>query len=140
MHLAINLLDHFKSKPSAAIWNVSSVLGYNPFSVINPVYNGTKAWLHFHTLNMRTQLKDTNIKILEIAPPSVGTDLHRERSDPDDNKKHKNPNALTVEEFMEEIKPAIREDKDTVSAGMGVKLIETWNENFGKQYEKMTAN
>lgn len=32
MHLAIGFLDHFKSKPSSAIINVGSVLGYNPVS------------------------------------------------------------------------------------------------------------
>lgn len=60
MHLAMRFLPHFKvspsrqdndcrsyllrqSKPAATIINVGSVLGYVPFSIINPVYNGTKA-------------------------------------------------------------------------------------------------
>ena len=47
MHLTLHLLKHFKSKPNALIVNVSSVLGFVPFSVINPVYCGTKAWMHF---------------------------------------------------------------------------------------------
>ena len=51
--------------------NVSSVLGYLPTSVINPVYNGTKAFMHAWTTNMRTQLRDTNIKVVEIVPPKV---------------------------------------------------------------------
>lgn len=37
MHLAVGLLPHFKTKPGAVIMNVSSLLGYNPTSVINPV-------------------------------------------------------------------------------------------------------
>ena len=37
MHLAVELLHHFKQKPGAVIMNVSSVLGYIPTSVINPV-------------------------------------------------------------------------------------------------------
>lgn len=37
MHLAIGLLSHFKQKPGAVIMNVSSVLGFIPFSIINPV-------------------------------------------------------------------------------------------------------
>jgi len=37
MHLAICLLPHFKQKPGAVIMNVSSVLGYIPTSIINPV-------------------------------------------------------------------------------------------------------
>lgn len=39
MHLTLNLLPHLKSKPGAVIMNVSSVLGYIPTSVINPVYS-----------------------------------------------------------------------------------------------------
>jgi len=122
MHLAINFLDHFKSKPSATIINVGSVLGYNPFSIINPVYNGTKAFVHFWTMNLRTQLKNSNIKVVEVAPPTVATDLHRERSDPDDNKKDKNPNALTVDEFMDFFSSGMKENKDVIAAGMAVDI------------------
>lgn len=53
MHLAVGLLPHLKSKPHALVVNVSSVLGFVPFSIINPVYNGTKAWLHFWSMNLR---------------------------------------------------------------------------------------
>ena len=45
---------------------------------LDPVYNGTKAWVHFWSMNLRAQLKDTKIKVIEIAPPTVATDLHRE--------------------------------------------------------------
>lgn len=57
MHLTIGFLDHFKKKEAATIINVSSVLGFVPFSIINPVYNGTKAWMHFWSMNLRTQLQ-----------------------------------------------------------------------------------
>jgi short-subunit dehydrogenase involved in D-alanine esterification of teichoic acids len=53
MHLTIALLSYFKTKKSATIINVSSILGYIPFSIVNPVYNGTKAWVHFWTMNLR---------------------------------------------------------------------------------------
>lgn len=53
MHLALGLLEHLKAKEHAVIINVSSILGFVPFSVINPVYNGTKAWLHFWSMALR---------------------------------------------------------------------------------------
>jgi len=65
------------------IMNVSSVLGFVPYSIINPIYNGTKAFVHFWSMTQRTQLKGSNVRIVEIVPPSVGTDLHRERENPD---------------------------------------------------------
>jgi short-subunit dehydrogenase involved in D-alanine esterification of teichoic acids len=71
MQLALSLLEHFKGKPKAAIINVSSILGFVPFSVINLVYNGTKAWLHFWSVNLRTQIAwaglAEKIKVIEIA-------------------------------------------------------------------------
>merc|ERR1712032_745613 len=116
--------------------NVSSVLGYIPFSIINPVYNGTKAWLHFWSMNLRTQLKDTKIQVVEIAPPTVATDLHRERQDPDDNKKDKNPSALSVDEFMEEVSKKLENGDETIGAGMGADVVEKWFGTFGEQYAK----
>nr|POE48608.1 putative oxidoreductase dlte [Quercus suber] len=143
MHLAVNLLPHFRSKGSsgAVIMNVSSVLGYNPFSIINPVYNATKSWLHFWSMNLRTQLQqaDVNVRVVEIAPPTVSTDLHRERENPDDNKKENNESALSVDEFMKEIVDGWKQDKDVVSAGMGVDLVQRWYKEFGPAYEKAAS-
>ncbi|RYO80505.1 hypothetical protein DL766_003689 [Monosporascus sp. MC13-8B] len=58
--------------------------------------------LHLASTNLRGQLKDTQVRPVDIAPPPAETDLHREREEPDDNKKAKNPNALSIPEFMDE--------------------------------------
>ncbi|KAI9051420.1 hypothetical protein LZ554_004466 [Drepanopeziza brunnea f. sp. 'monogermtubi'] len=143
MHLTMGFLEHFKSKEAATIVNVSSVLGYIPFSIINPVYNGTKAWLHFWTMNLRTQLakdgRGKGIKVVEIAPPTVATNLHPEREDPDDNKKSKNPESLEVGEFMEYVRRGFEEGKETIGAGSSVEVVDKWYEAFGGQYEKAAS-
>lgn len=136
MHLAVGLLAHFKTKPAAAIINVSSVLAYVPFSIINPVYNGTKAWLHSWSLALRAQLKDTNIKVIEIAPPMVATDLHRGREDPDDNKKHKAPTTMEIHEFMEEIAGKLERGDETFAAGMGQELVDQWFAAYGERFNE----
>lgn len=136
MHLAIGFVPHFKSKLGALIVNVSSVLGYIPFSIINPVYNGTKAWMHFWSMNLRTQLKDTKVRVVEIVPPTVATDLHRERADPDDNKKEKNKSTLSVEEFMDIITKGWMADKEVIGAGTSQKVVDRWYNEFGSDYEK----
>ncbi|KAL4881975.1 hypothetical protein BJY04DRAFT_187778 [Aspergillus karnatakaensis] len=142
MHLSLALLDHFKTKPSAAIINVSSVLGFLPFSVINPVYNGTKAWLHSWSMTLRTQLQwagvGDKIKVIEIAPPAVETDLHRERENPDDNKKKHNPISLSIDEFMEEVTKKLEAGDEMISAGVGAKLVGKWYDTFGEQYSNAT--
>lgn len=131
MHLALHLLKHLKSKPNALIVNVSSVLGFVPFSVVNPVYCGTKAWLHFWSMDLRAQLKDTNVRVVEIAPPTVATDLHRDRSNPDDNKKENNKEALSVEEFVEETIGKWKKGDEMIAAGLANKIVDSWNESMG---------
>ena len=138
MHLAIGLLPHFKSKSFALIVNVSSGLGYIPTRVINRVYNGTKAWTHFWSMNLRTQLKDTSVRVVEIAPPTVSTDLHRERSDPDDNKKEKNTAALS-EEFIDFVTKDWKTDKEVIATWMSQKVVDRWGNEFGHDYEKVAG-
>ncbi|KPI45085.1 putative oxido DltE [Cyphellophora attinorum] len=140
MHLSVLLVPHFNSKPNGGvIMNVSSVLGYNPFSLVNPVYNGTKAWVHFFTMNLRSQLRNagSKIKVVEIVPPTVSTALHRERKDPLDNtKEHGSASALSVEEFMAEIKVGWEKDHDTCPAGLGHELVGKWYAAFNESYTK----
>lgn len=139
VHLAVELLPHFKAQKQAVIMNVSSVLGFVPFSTINPIYNGTKAFVHLFTINLREQLarSHNNIRVIEIAPPAVGTDLHRDREDPDDNKPHKNPTALSTDQFMKELTEAWKANVDCASAGPGVKIVKQWHDTFMPTYEKM---
>ncbi|KAF2774410.1 hypothetical protein EJ03DRAFT_370488 [Teratosphaeria nubilosa] len=91
----------------------------NPLSIASPVYNGTKAWLHLWSMNLRTQLKQAGyegIRVVEVAPPTVATGLHRDGSDLDD-KKEKNSVAMSVEEYVEETVKQWKEGKETFGAG-----------------------
>jgi uncharacterized oxidoreductase len=67
-------LAHLKGKKTAAIMNVSSGLAFVPLPM-SPVYCATKAGLHSYTLSLRVQLKNTNVKVFELAPPAIQTDL-----------------------------------------------------------------
>lgn len=140
LHLSVLLVPHFNSLPNGGvIMNVSSVLGYNPYSLVNPVYNGTKAWVHFFSMNLRSQLRHagSKIKVVEIVPPTVETALHRDRKDPDDNKKkHGNSAALSISEFMEQIQEGWKDNKDTCPAGLGHDLVEKWYSAYGEAYMK----
>ncbi|KAI1340710.1 NAD(P)-binding protein [Xylariaceae sp. FL0016] len=135
MHLTLGLLPHLKSKPHALVVNVSSVLGFVPFSIINPCYNGTKAWVHFWSMNLRSQLKGTGVRIVEIAPPMVESDLHRERENPDDNKKSNNASAMSMDEFMDEVSRKMEQGDEMISAGMGHNVVKKWHDTFGNMYK-----
>ncbi|GAB3638170.1 SDR family oxidoreductase [Hymenobacter arcticus] len=74
VHLAALLLPHLRQQPAAAIINVSSGLAFAPMAAA-PIYSATKAALHSFTLSLRRQLADTGVRVLEIVPPAVNTDL-----------------------------------------------------------------
>jgi len=78
-------LPHLKQQANAAIVNVSSGLAFVPLPT-SPVYCATKAALHSFTLSLRVQLKQTNVKVFELAPPATNTELLRKDSDPEDLK------------------------------------------------------
>lgn len=67
-------LPLLKTKSQAAIMNVSSGLAFTPLPIA-PVYCATKAALHSFTLSLRVQLKNTKIKVFELAPPATKTEL-----------------------------------------------------------------
>ena len=67
-------LPHLKKKESAAIINNTSGLAFVPLPT-SPVYCATKAGLHSFTLSLRAQLKNTRVKVFELAPPATQTDM-----------------------------------------------------------------
>ena len=68
------LIDHLKKQPEAFIINNSSVVAYIPMSMA-ALYSATKAAIHSYSLSQRFALRETSVRILEIAPPWVDTDL-----------------------------------------------------------------
>jgi len=74
IRLTMALLPHLRARPTATVVNVTSGLAFIPLAA-TPTYNATKAAIHSWTQSLRTQLADTSIEVLELAPPAVATDL-----------------------------------------------------------------
>lgn len=68
------LIDHLKKQSNAVVAYTSSVLAFVPLAV-TAVYSSTKAALHSYILSQRFMLRDTGVRVLEIAPPWVRTEL-----------------------------------------------------------------
>jgi uncharacterized oxidoreductase len=54
--------------------NVTSGLAYLPMPSV-PIYSASKAALHSFTISLREQLKSLGIKVIEILPPVVDTNM-----------------------------------------------------------------
>lgn len=72
--MVTEFLPHLKSKPSATIVNVSSGLAFVPMARF-PVYCATKAFVHSFTISLRHQLRNTGVRVIEVAPPWVESEL-----------------------------------------------------------------
>ena len=73
IRLTSALMDHLKSRRGAILYN-TSVLAFVPLAM-TAVYSATKAALHSYVLSQRFLLREAGVRVLEIAPPWVRTEL-----------------------------------------------------------------
>jgi uncharacterized oxidoreductase len=76
IHLSALFVPHLMKQQEAAIVNVSSGLCFIPLAIM-PVYCATKAAVHSFSLSLRHQLRETTVKVFEIIPPTVDTELDK---------------------------------------------------------------
>ncbi len=76
IHMSAYFIPDLLKRKESAIINVSSGLGFVPIAIM-PVYCATKAAIHSFSLSIRHQLKDTSIKVFEVIPPTVDTELDK---------------------------------------------------------------
>lgn len=96
--------------PSAAIVNITSALALVPKQSA-PVYCATKAAMHNFTKALRYQLENTSVKVFEIMPALVDTEMTKGRG-----KNKITPEALAIEALqgMESNKYEIRIEKTKI--------------------------
>lgn len=76
VHLSALFIPHLMKQPIGAIVNVSSGLAFIPIAFM-PLYCATKAAIHSFSLSLRHQLRGTAVKVFEVIPPTVDTELDK---------------------------------------------------------------
>lgn len=105
-------LPHLKTKGKSAIINISSGLAFVPFPA-SPVYSATKSGIHAYTQVLRLQLKNTNVKVFELAPPGTDTPLLDEFSGIMDSRRN-----MKVDKMVKIAIHGILKDKKEIKPGV----------------------
>lgn len=87
-------IEHLRTRPKATIMTVSSGLAFAPLRA-TPTYNATKAAVHQLGESLRLQLADTTVRVVELVPPAVRTDLMPGHSE--------NEFAMSLDDFADEV-------------------------------------
>ena len=74
--LSALFIPHLIKQKRSAIINISSGLAFVPIAAM-PVYCATKAAIHSFSLSLRHQLAGTKVKVYEVVPPIVDTELDK---------------------------------------------------------------
>lgn len=104
IRLSAALIEHLKTQKDAAILYNTSVLDFTPFAM-TAVYSSTKAALHSYALSQRYKLRDTSVRVIEIAPPWTRTDLFNSREE---------PRAMPLQAFIDETMAGLATDADEI--------------------------
>ena len=74
VRLIAAFVEHLRTRPDATIMTVSSGLAFAPLAA-TPSYNASKAAVHLLSESLRLQLADTSVRVVELEPPAVRTDI-----------------------------------------------------------------
>ncbi len=132
IRVSSEFLPHLKNQQGATLLNVSSGLAFVPLSIF-PVYCATKAAVHSFSLSLRRQLKDSKIKVIELIPPYVATELGGGATAPAGALRQ-----MPLETFVVETMKELEGDEDEIAIGGATNLLgATAPESVRKIFEGM---
>jgi uncharacterized oxidoreductase len=103
IRLTSALVDHLKSRRGVILYN-TSVLAFVPLAM-TAVYSATKAALHSYALSQRFLLRDSGVRVLEMAPPWVRTALMNSQEA---------EQAMPLDQFISETLDALGTDAEEI--------------------------
>lgn len=122
IRVAAEFIPHLIQKSNAVLVNVSSGLAYVPMARF-PVYCATKAAVHSLTLSLRHQLKSLGVKVIELVPPYVATELGGPRKAVAPG----GPQPMPLPAFIAETLKELESGADEVAIGDAKNLVAATN-------------
>jgi uncharacterized oxidoreductase len=117
IRVTAEFLPHLKNQQNATLLNVSSGLAFVPLAVF-PVYCATKAAVHSFSQSLRQQLKDSKVKVIELIPPYVATELGGGAQAPAGALRQ-----MPLETFVAETMKELAGDADEIAIGGAKNLL-----------------
>ena len=144
MVLAHHLVPHLLSlKRSTTFILVSSGLAFVPLPAF-PVYCPTKSAIHYFAIMLRAQLAGTSVRVVELAPPYVDTELdapHREDVIAAQGGPDKAVKPMPLEEYLDKSMEGLKQaEKMEVAVGFAEMGLSTWRGAFGPILPKFGVN
>ncbi len=121
IRVAAAFMPHLIKTKDAVLVNVSSGLAFVPLARY-PVYCATKAAIHSFTLSLRHQLKGAGVKVIELIPPFVRTELGGEKKY-EQVKLHGGPTPMPLDQFITEAMKELAGDGEEVAIGDAKKML-----------------
>lgn len=106
VYLTALFTPYLLKQNEAAIVNVSSGLAFHPMPLL-PVYSATKAAVHTFSIALRHQLEGTSVKVFELIPPMVDTNLDKGAR----KARGQTYFGITTDEFIQPAIKAFEEDE-----------------------------
>lgn len=110
------LLPLIKKSNLGVIVNITSAVANLPMISL-PVYSATKAALHSFSISLRQTLKSANIRVIEVQPPLVKTNMTNDLPG-----KAKDMKMISSEECAESIIQGIIKERETLYIGSSKSL------------------
>ena len=141
IYLLKYLLPHIQKlaaqgKPASVIM-VTSGLALVPMTRCGN-YCASKAALHHLIMTTREQLRLQGIKVIEILPPAVQTELHDEKHQPDI--KNGGEIGMALMDFVDETWAGLQAEKEAIPVGSSKDSYDAFENERGEVFKVMSKH
>lgn len=141
IYLLKYLLPHLQSLAAGGGSKPTSIIMVTSGLALVPMlrcgnYCASKAAVHHLILTTREQLRPQGIKVIEILPPAVQTELHDAKNQPDI--KNGGKIGMPLEEFVDETWEGLESGKEAIPVGMSNYSYKAFEETRVEMFNKQT--